>query len=177
LPDDAARSSAADDQASSADVAPETPLAAPPRQRACVVTLGGRPFAVDVRQTREVVMLEALTAVPGAPAPLLGVANLRGSVVGVAEARPLLGLTPQPVAAGSPALVVAAGGLQAAVPIERVIGLDWFDVPNAPADDSRPGAEFATGMIPHGGDFATLLDAGRLLGALCASWTPPASEA
>ena len=47
-----------------------------PRNRACVVTLGGRPFAVDVREVREVVMLEPLTAMPGAPAPLLGVANL-----------------------------------------------------------------------------------------------------
>ena len=141
-----------------------------------MVTLGGRPFAVDVRQAREVVLLEPLTAVPSAPAPLLGVANLRGSVVAVAEARPLLGLSPAPVTPGSPALVLAAGELQAAVPIERVLGLDWFEVPQPLADAGGAIGSFATGRIPHAGDFATLLDAGRLLEALRAPWTPSASE-
>lgn len=143
-----------------------------------MVMLGGQPFAVDVRDAREVVMLEPLTAVPGAPAPLVGLANLRGSVFGVAEARPLLGLPPRPVTPGSPALVIAAGNLQAAMPIDRVVGLDWFDAPlPLDANDRRPGAAFAAGLIPHGGDYATLLDAGRLLEALRAPWAPPAAEA
>jgi purine-binding chemotaxis protein CheW len=143
-----------------------------------MVTLGGQAFAVDVRDAREVVMLEPLTAVPGAPAPLVGLANLRGSVLGVAEARPLLGLPSLPVTPGSPALVIAAGNLQAAMPIDRVIGLDWFDAPlPLDANDRRPGAAFAAGLIPRGGDFATLLDAGRLLEALRAPWAPPATEA
>jgi purine-binding chemotaxis protein CheW len=135
------------------------------------VTLGGRPFAVDVREAREVVMLEPLTAVPGAPAPLLGVANLRGSVLGVAEARPLLGLPALPVTPGSPALVLAVGNLEAAMPIDRVVGLDWFETPlPLEANDARPGAVFAAGLIPHADDYATLLDAGRLLDALRAPW-------
>lgn len=148
----------------------DAPLAAA-RNRACVVTLGGRPFAVDVREAREVVMLDPLTAVPGAPAPLLGVANLRGSILGVAEARPLLGLAPRPVVAGSPALVLAVGDLQAAMPIDRVVGLDWFETPlPLDANDARPGAAFAAGLVPHADDFAILLDAGRLLDALRAPW-------
>jgi purine-binding chemotaxis protein CheW len=170
LPDEAIAPSAPDATPESAsDVAVLD--AGTPRNRACVVTLGGRPFAVDVREAREVVMLEPLTAVPGAPAPLLGVANLRGNVLGVAEARPLLGLTSRPVTPGSPALVIAAGEMQAAIPIDRVVGLDWFDMPvPLEANDDRPGAAFAAGLVPHAGDYATLLDAGRLLDALCAPW-------
>lgn len=165
----------------SADTAPAAPdpapldavLPGPHKERACLVALGGRPFAVDVREAREVVMLAPLTPVPGAPAPLVGVANLRGSVVGVAEARPLLGLPSRPVTPGSPALVIAGGGLQAAIPIDRVLGLDWFDAPRPlDSDDDRPGAAYATGLIPHAGDYATLLDAGRLLQALRAPWSP-----
>jgi purine-binding chemotaxis protein CheW len=145
--------------------------AAVPRNRACVVSLGGRPFAVDVREAREVVMLESLTTVPGAPAPLVGIVNLRGNVLGVAEARPLLGLSSGPVTSGSPALVIAIGDLQAAMPIDRVVGLDWFETPlPLDANDGRPGAGFAAGLVPHAGDYATLLDAGRLLDALCAPW-------
>jgi len=149
--------------------------AAAPRNRACVVTLGGHPFAVDVREAREVVMLEPLTAVPGAPAPLVGVANLRGSILGVAEARPLLGLPARPVMPGSPALVLAVGDVQAALPIDRVVGLEWFETPlPVDADDTRPGASFAAGLIPHADAHATLLDAGRLLDALRAPWAAAA---
>jgi purine-binding chemotaxis protein CheW len=136
-----------------------------------VVILGGQPFAVDVREAREVVMLDALTAVPGAPAPLVGVVNLRGNVLGVAEARPLLGLPSRPVTPGSPALVLADGEFQAAMPIDRVVGLDWFETPlPLSANDRRPGAAFAAGLVPHAGEHATLLDAGRLLDALRAPW-------
>ena len=157
------------------DVAADDAAVAAPRHRACVVTLGGRPFAVDVREAREVVMLESLTAVPGAPAPLLGVANLRGTILGVAEARPLLGLPSPPVTAGSPALVLAVGELKAAMPIDRVVGLDWFETPlPLDANDRRPGAAYAAGLVPHAGDYATLLDAGRLLDALRAPWASAA---
>ena len=161
-----------------AAAAVEEMAAAAPKHRACIVTLGGHPFAIDVLDAREVVMLEPLTTMPGAPAPLVGLANLRGNVLGVVEARPLLGLPARPVASGSPALVMAAGEQVAAVPIDRVVGLDWFDavLPLVP-DDRRPGAAFATGLVPHAGDYAPLLDAGRLLEALRAPWAPPAAEA
>ena len=116
-------------------------------------------------------MLEPLTVVPGAPAPLVGVANLRGSVLGVAEARPLLGLPSRPVTPGSPALVIAVGDVRAALPIDRVVGLDWFETPlPLETNDARPGAAFAAGLVPHADDYATLLDAGRLLDALRAPW-------
>jgi purine-binding chemotaxis protein CheW len=161
-----------------AAAAVEAAVAATPKHRACIVTLGGTPFAVDVLDAREVVMLESLTTMPGAPAPLVGLANLRGNVLGVVEARPLLGLPARPVTPGSPALVMAAGEQVAAIPIDRVVGLDWFDAP-LPLDpnDRRPGAAFATGLVPHAGDYATLLDAGRLLEALRAPWAPSAAEA
>jgi purine-binding chemotaxis protein CheW len=169
LLDDAAAPAASDGAAVSPSDAPAVDVA--PRNRACVVTLGGRPFAVDVRDAREVVMLELLTMVPGAPAPLVGVANLRGSVLGVAEARPLLGLPSRPVTSGSPALVIAVGDVRAALPIDRVVGLDWFETPlPLEANDARPGAAFAAGLVPHADDYATLLDAGRLLDALRAPW-------
>ena len=146
------------------------------RERACIVVLDGHRFAIDVREAREVIVLDALTSVPGAPASLLGVANLRGSVLGVVDPRPLLGLPPRAAAPGAPMLVIAAGDLQAAIPIDRVVGLHGFDAPRALEHPHRPGAAFAAGMIRHGDDEVTLLDVGRLLRALRATWLPPAPE-
>jgi purine-binding chemotaxis protein CheW len=147
-------------------------------QRACIFAMGGRTLAVDVRETREVMTLDTIGAVPGAPAPLLGVANLRGTVVAVADAGPLLAVAPKPVTSGSPALVLSAGGLQAAVPIDAVLGLEWFDAP-LPADNLPDGAlkPFTAGIVPRPEQPAILLDAARLLEALRAPWAPTAPEA
>jgi chemotaxis signal transduction protein len=147
-------------------------------QRACIFAMGHRTLAVDVRETREVMTLDTIGAVPGAPAPLLGVANLRGTVLAVADAGSLLGLAPKPVTSGSPAIVLSAGRLQAAVPIDRVLGLEWFDAPQ-PADDLPDGAlkPFATGIVPRPEQPAVLLDVARLLAALRAPWAPAAPEA
>lgn len=135
--------------------------------------MGDHTLAVDVHEAREVMMLETLAAVPGAPAPLCGVANLRGTVLAVADARPLLALAPKPPEPGSPAVVLAAGGLEAAVPIDGVIGLDWFDAA-LPLDDvpEGPVKRFAAGLVPRPDGPAILLDVARLLEALRAPWVP-----
>ena len=150
------------------------------RRRACVVRMSGRTLAVDVSETREVMTLDTIGVVPGAPPPLLGVANLRGRVVAVADARSVLALAPRAATSGDPAIVLAAGDLEAAVPIDDVLGLEWFDTPlplpehDGPAD---PIATFATGLVPRPDEAAILIDAARLLEALRAPWAPAAPEA
>ena len=147
------------------------------RHRACVVTMGGRTLAVDVREAREVMKLDTIAEVPGARAPLLGVASLRGRVLAVADARPALALSPA-AAAPTVAIVLAANGLEAAVPIDAVLGLEWFDAPLPPDDIAEgPLKTFAAGLVPRPDNPAILLDAARLLDALRAPWAPAAPEA
>jgi purine-binding chemotaxis protein CheW len=150
------------------------------RRRACVMTIGGRILAVDVAEAREVMPLDTIGVVPGAPAPLLGVANLRGRVVAVADPRPALALPPAAPKPGSAAIVLAAGDLEAAVPIDAVLGLEWFDSPLPLPPDRVPCdavATFALGLVPRPDEAAMLLDVTRLLQALRASWAPAAPEA
>jgi len=170
LPDAAA----ANDATPSADVV----LPGAHLRRACVVAIGGRTLAVDVSEAREIMTLETIGAVPGAPAPLLGVANLRGTVLAVADARSVLALAPKRIKGGGAAIVLSAGGLEAAVPIDGVVGLEWFDAP-LPADDmpDSPLKTFAAGLLPGPDEPAILLDAARLLEALRAPWAPDGPEA
>lgn len=56
-------------------------------RRVCLVVLGGESFAIDLRQVREVFELESMTPVPGMPASLVGVANLRGTIIPLADLR------------------------------------------------------------------------------------------
>ncbi len=55
-------------------------------------SLGAETFATPVSRVREIMDLTAVTRVPQTPAYMLGVINLRGSVVPVIDLRSLLGL-------------------------------------------------------------------------------------
>ena len=59
----------------------------------CVLTLGGEPFAIDLRHVSEVFEVESVTVVPGMPSLLTGVTNLRGTVISLIDLRGMLGLT------------------------------------------------------------------------------------
>jgi chemotaxis signal transduction protein len=157
----------------SADARPAAPtlpeVESAPARRACVVLLGGRPFAVDVADAREVVVLDATTPVPGAPSPVIGVMNLRGNVLPVVEARPLLGLPVRAVGPRGRALVLADGDRRAAILIERVVGLGTLDdvQPLATPDESGLTLGLLAGET---GDRPTLLDARAVLAALRRPW-------
>jgi chemotaxis signal transduction protein len=138
---------------------------APPAGRACVVLLGGHPFAVDVTDAREVVVLDTTTPVPGAPAAVIGVMNLRGNVLPVVEARPLLGLPAH--TRSDRALVLADGPRRAAVVIEGVVGLTALEgAPPRAADGELTVGELTVDT----GGCATLLDARALLAAIRRAW-------
>lgn len=59
----------------------------------CVLTLGGELFAVDLRQVSEVFEVESVTVVPGMPSLLIGVTNLRGTIISLVDLRESLGLS------------------------------------------------------------------------------------
>ena len=60
--------------------------------RVCLVTLGGKSFAIDLRQVIEVLEPESITPIPGMPASLVGVTNLRGTIIPLADVRAALGI-------------------------------------------------------------------------------------
>ena len=63
--------------------------------RAAIVSLGGEQFTIDLQNVREVFVVESITPVPGMPAGLVGVTNLRGSVVPLLDLRQMIGLAAQ----------------------------------------------------------------------------------
>ena len=135
--------------------------------RACLVRLAGARFAVEVRFAREVVVFDEFTMVPLAPPHLLGIVNLRGSVMPLVDIRPFLGLEAAGAVLQHRALVVEYEGTQAALLIDEVEGLQ-------PLDGLTPAGNDAEGRAPDGSagrleredGAVTLLDVGRILGAL-----------
>jgi chemotaxis signal transduction protein len=132
--------------------------------RACVFAFGGEHLAADIRHTREVVVLPDRTPVPRAPTHILGVANLRGSIVPIVDVSPLLGLPLRPASEGLRMIVLEDAGVQIAIPTDEVLGLEAFEGV-LPADTATPGpfAELAVGLLKRGDETATLLDVPKLI--------------
>ena len=137
----------------------QEPVDAAPKFRACVFKLAGEPFAVALDATREIVTIEECTKVPLAPPTVLGVMNLRGTLVPVVDVRALLGLTGAP---GRPrlALLLVAEGLQFGMVIDAVVGLAVLhELPGLRDTARRRFGDFGIGVADMGEVLPTLLDA------------------
>ena len=135
--------------------------------RACLVTLAGHRFAVEVRYAREVVVFDEYTMVPLAPPQLLGVVNLRGSLMPLVDIRPFLGLEPSRAARDARALVVECDGAQAAMLIDEVLGLEPLEGLVPPGEGDLVHAPLVSaGRFEREGGAVTLLDVRRILQAL-----------
>jgi purine-binding chemotaxis protein CheW len=73
-----------------------------------VFTLGDEKYALEARHVREVVRLSEYTPLPGAPAVLVGVVNLRGDILAVFDLRSFLGAAARD--RGEQARVLVMGG-------------------------------------------------------------------
>jgi purine-binding chemotaxis protein CheW len=110
--------------------------------RAAIVSLGGELFTIDLQNVREVFVVESITPVPGMPSGLVGVTNLRGSVVPLLDLRQLIGLAAE--TALRYAVVVKHGNWQVGVLVDtvpeiRTLSKDQFlPAPTGTGDGGNP---------------------------------------
>ena len=146
---------------------PPAPASPGTRIRACLVVLGGEPFAIDVLCLREVMIVDKLTRLPRAPAFVRGVANLRGEVLAILDVAPVLGLPACGVGPGTRALVLEPASRQVAIAVDEILGLETFDELR-PHDDAvrldQPA--FGVGWLDRQGRLVTLLDVPSIVQAL-----------
>jgi purine-binding chemotaxis protein CheW len=87
--------------------------------RVCLLSLADESFVIDLRYVREVFEVKSITPVPGVPSILSGVANLRGTVMPIADLRSALGL-PIWGASARYAVVIQQGVQQIGVLVDKV---------------------------------------------------------
>jgi purine-binding chemotaxis protein CheW len=118
--------------------------------------VAGEAYAVPVGNVVEVVRPGEVTPVPGAAAELLGVLNLRGHVLAVADLARVLGLR----AATPPArmLVAESGDLRAGLVIDDVSEVGELGDPTEPAE-----SDLLAGATLSGGDLIGIIDLDRVL--------------
>ena len=107
----------------------------------CAFELLGQTFAIEVTAVREVLEVDAVHAVPLAPEGLLGLASVRGTMLGIVDLASVLGLEgfAMQESAGVQVLVLDTGGLLFGARIDRALGIG----PAFPVDELDFGAEAA----------------------------------
>jgi purine-binding chemotaxis protein CheW len=139
---------------------------APPRPaRVCLLSLADESFAIDLRYVREVFEVTSITPVPGAPSILSGVANLRGTVMPIADLRSALGL-PIWGTSAKYAVVIQQGVQQIGVLVDKVPELRDLlpDEYITAAEQSPEGAHpFVTSILKMAGRMGSLIEVPALL--------------
>jgi purine-binding chemotaxis protein CheW len=144
-------------------------------QRTQVLTfvLAGEEYAVDILRVKEIIEYNTLTRVPGMPASVRGVINLRGRVVPVIDLAMRFGLPESVITARSSIVMVEIGVGEAAITIgiitdsvSEVMDLDAEEIQSPPSFGTSVGAEYLNGMAEKGNHkFVMLLNIDRALGA------------
>jgi purine-binding chemotaxis protein CheW len=126
--------------------------------------LGGARYAVDTGSVVHACALPPLTALPGLPNHVAGIAAFRGHVLAVLDLRALLALPVTRLAEPAALVVLQDGAMEFGLLTDAVVGVQHY--PCASLSASLPGlgalrAGYLVGVAP---DRTAILDASRMLG-------------
>lgn len=128
-----------------------------------VFELGGARYAVESAWVAQACALPPLTALPGLPNHVAGVADFRGQVLAVLELRALLSLPVTRLAEPTALVVLRGDSMEFALLADAIVGVGRY--PRAALAATLPGlgalrTGYLLGVAP---DRTAVLDAGRML--------------
>jgi purine-binding chemotaxis protein CheW len=131
-----------------------------------VFVLGGEEYAVDILKVQEIRGYEKVTPIPGAPAYLKGVVNLRGIIVPVIDMRLKFGLADPKYDSFTVVIILRVAGRVIGVVVDGVsdvVRLAANDVKAAPALGAIVDSGFLAGLATQGERMILLLDIEKFL--------------
>ncbi len=134
-------------------------------------TLGAETYGVDILRVQEIRGWSAVTRIPQAPLHVLGVLNLRGSIVPIIDLRMRFQLERAEYTALTVIIVLsvesAAGRRDIGMVVDGVsdvIDVDSAKVKPAPDLGVQAGTDFIRGLATVGENMVMLLDVDKLIG-------------
>ena len=127
-------------------------------------------YAIGILKVKEILQIEAITKVPGAPPSIRGVTNVRGSVVPVVDLAVRFSL-PETAVTNRACIVIVEVDLDGQRTVMGVMADSVSQVIDLAADDIQPPPSFGTrvhidyllGMGRSGKKFIMILDIDRIL--------------
>ncbi len=126
-------------------------------------------YAAEIVDIQEIIKVPEITMVPRAPACMLGIISLRGTIVPVIELRALLHLPSTEVSRDSRVLVLRGEGESAGLLVDRVSSVVRFGrdtVEEVPRTMRQPAVELLAGVAREGDRMLILLDLAAVLNAI-----------
>jgi purine-binding chemotaxis protein CheW len=128
--------------------------------------LGDETYAVNAANVNEVLRHTEITPVPGSPAFILGIINLRGNVVTVIDARQVFDLPGREVSPQSRIIVVEVEDFIVGVLVDRVVAvvdLEEAAIETAPQTGQDTSARFIHGVYNEEDELLILVDFSRVV--------------
>ena len=131
-----------------------------------VFVLGGEEYAVDILKVQEIRGYEKVTTIPGAPAYLKGVVNLRGIIVPVIDMRIKFALAEAKYDSFTVVIILRVAGRVVGIVVDAVsdvVRLAPSEVKAAPALGSIVDSGFLAGLATQGDRMILLLEIEKFL--------------
>ena len=131
-----------------------------------VFVLGGEEYAVDILKVQEIRGYERVTAIPGAPAYLKGVVNLRGIIVPVIDMRLKFGLADAKYDSFTVVIILRVAARVIGIVVDAVsdvVRLTPSEIKAAPGLGSIVDSGFLAGLATQGGRMILMLEIEKFL--------------
>jgi purine-binding chemotaxis protein CheW len=145
--------------------------------------LGKETYGVDILRVQEIRGWSAVTKIPHAPPHVLGVLNLRGSIVPIVDLRMRFSLDRAEYTAITVIIVVSvissAGRRDFGVVVDGVsdvVDVNPEQVKAAPELGAKGATDYIRGLVPVSERMVVLLDIDRLIGTDLAAFSNGSSE-
>jgi purine-binding chemotaxis protein CheW len=128
-------------------------------------SLGGQRYAVPILSVQEIRRYAAPTSLPSVPSYVLGVINLRGTVVPVFDLRLRFNCAEAPIDRLTVIIVVSVFGRHVGLVVDdvnRVLSLQQGMLQPSPQLASHIDISFVSGLVRDGDTLVTLLDVEKL---------------
>ncbi len=123
-------------------------------------------YGVNVKQVREVLRYTDIAPVPGSPAYVLGIINLRGNVVTIIDTRLRFGLDPAEITDNSRIVIIEAETQVVGILVDsvaEVVYLKSSEIDVAPSVGTDESAKFIQGVCNIDNNLLILVDLNKLL--------------
>jgi purine-binding chemotaxis protein CheW len=123
-------------------------------------------YGINVMQVQEVLRYSEIAPVPGAPAYVLGIINLRGNVVTVIDTRTRFGLNRAEVTDNSRIVIIEAEKQVIGILVDsvaEVVYLRSSEIDSAPNIGTEESAKFIQGVSNRDDELLILVDLNKLL--------------
>lgn len=128
--------------------------------------LAGETYGVNVMQVQEVLRYTEIAPVPGAPAYVMGIINLRGNVVTVIDTRHRFGLPSEDMTDNTRIVIIEAEKHVVGILVDsvaEVVYLRQSEIETAPNVGNDESAKFIQGVCHKNDELLILIELDKLL--------------